>query len=72
MKQFTQRTIHVRFDGRSEELNAAQLQLTNEANDIQIKHALTSYFDLPASYLDAHVVVRNTAAIIVRPEAIYG
>ncbi|MBA2679397.1 MAG: hypothetical protein H0U76_13485 [Ktedonobacteraceae bacterium] len=72
MKQLIERAIHVRFDGRSEELTAMQLNLANTASDAQIKHAVASHFDLPQSYLDDHVVVHTSTAIIVRPEAIYG
>ena len=72
MAQLMDRTIHVRFDGRSEELSAAMLHLASNASDAQIKHAIASHFDLPQSYLDGYTVVHNSAAIIVRPEAIYG
>jgi hypothetical protein len=72
MAQLMDRTIHVRFDGRSEELSAAMLHLASNASDTQIKRAIASHFDLPQSYLDGYTVVRNSTAIIVRPEAIYG
>lgn len=72
MTQLINHAVHVRFDGRSEELTLAMLDLTSNATDTQIRQALTSHFDLPANYLDSHVVVRTSQAIIVRPEAIYG
>jgi hypothetical protein len=72
MTQLIHQAVHVRFDGRSEELTLAALNLASNASDIQIRQALTSHFDLPASYLDTHVIVRTNQAIIVRPEAIYG
>jgi hypothetical protein len=72
MTQLINHTVHVRFDGRSEELTLAMLDLTINATDAQIRQALTGHFDLPANYLDSHVVVRTSQAIIVRPEAIYG
>jgi hypothetical protein len=72
MTQLINHTVHVRFDGRSEELTLAMLDLTSNATDTQIRQALTGHFDLPANYLDSHVVVRTSQAIIVRPEAIYG
>ena len=72
MTQLMNQTIHIRFDGRSEELTMAVLNLDSNATDIQIKHALTSHFDLPVHHLDSHVIVRTSQAIIVRPEAIYG
>ncbi len=72
MTQLINQAIHIRFDGRSEELTMATLNLDSNITDIQIKHALTSHFDLPMHYLDNHVIVRTSQAIIVRPEAIYG
>ena len=72
MTQLINQAVHVRFNGRSEELTMATLHLTNCASDSQIKQALTRYFDLPASTFEYHVIVRTNQAIIVRPEAIYG
>ena len=72
MAQLMDRIIHVRFDGRSAELPASSLNLASDAGDAQIKQAIASHFDLPRTYLDDYVVVRNSTAIIVRPEAIYG
>lgn len=72
MKQLMPQIIHVRFAGRSEEINMTALHLSSDASDKQIKHALAGHFDLPATSLDDYVVVRNSTAIIVRPEAIYG
>ncbi len=64
--------LHVRFDGRSEELNLDALNLSAEATDAQIKQALEQNFDLSEGHLQNCVVVRTSRAIIVRPEAIYG
>jgi hypothetical protein len=72
MTQLMNHVIHVRFDGRSEELTPAMLNLGDNATDEQIKQAITCHFDLAARYLANHVIVRTSQAIIVRPEAIYG
>lgn len=72
MAQLINQAVHVRFDGRSEEVTLATLNLTADANDTQIKRAVASHFDLPRTYLDDLVVVRTSNAIIIRPEAIYG
>ena len=72
MTQLIQQIVHVRFDGRSEELTLAQLDLNAQATDVQIRRAVEGHFDLPARSLENHVVVRTSQAIIVRPEAIYG
>jgi hypothetical protein len=73
MTQLRDRIIHVRFDGQSAELSASALKLAiNQASDAQIKQAVASHLDLPRNYFDDYVIVRNSTAIIVRPEAIYG
>jgi hypothetical protein len=72
MTQLINRAVHVRFDGRSEELTLALLDLNDAATDAQIKQAITGHFNLPSQALDTHIVVRTNQAIIVRPEAIYG
>ena len=72
MTQLINKAVHVRFDGRSEELTLVVLGLNSDATDVQIKRAVVRHFDLPASHLDMHVIVRTDQAIIVRPEAIYG
>ena len=72
MTQLINKAVHVRFDGRSEELTLVVLGLNSDATDAQIKHAVVRHFDLPAGHLDTYVIVRTDQAIIVRPEAIYG
>jgi len=72
MAQLIDRVIHVRFDGRSEELTTRALNLASDATDGQIKQAVARYFDLSGNYLQDYVVVRNSTSIIIRPEAIYG
>ncbi len=64
--------LHVRFDGRSEELSLAALALDRYATDGQIKQAVAAHFDRPAGSFDAYVVVRHSDAIVLRPEAVYG
>lgn len=72
MKQLTNRAVHIRVNGRSEELALAELNLQADATDAQIKNAVARHLDLPATSLASHVIVRTSQAIIVRPEAIYG
>lgn len=70
--QLTDRIVHVRVAGRSEELSLAALGLQSDATDAQVKEAVVHHLDLPASSLALHVIVRTSQAIIVRPEAVYG
>jgi hypothetical protein len=64
--------VHVRVDGRSEEVPFAALDLPLGADDAQIKAAVTRYLQRAEKDLQRHVVVRTSTAIIVRPEAVYG
>lgn len=72
MSQVMNQIVHVRYNGRSDELQLAALDLPGNANDAQIKQAVANYLDLALHALDHYVVVRTSSAIIVRPEAIYG
>lgn len=64
--------LHVRFDGRSEDLDMAQLDLCPDAGDDALRAALARRYGRPAADLDDYVVVREPQAIIVRPVAFYG
>ena len=72
MTQLAQQTVHVRVNGRSEEIQLAQLGIAQNSTDSQFKQAVARYLDLPADSLADHVIVRTTQATIIRPEAIYG
>ncbi len=68
----TEQTLHVRFEGRSEELSLKTLNLSRDSSDALVKRALTAHFDRPDGYFERFVVVHTSQAVIVRPEAIYG
>jgi hypothetical protein len=67
----TQR-LHVRFNGRSEDLDLATLALAPDASDTQLRNALARRYDCVVEALDEYVIVREAQAIIVRPVAFYG
>ena len=64
--------LHVRFGGRSEELELADLGLNAKASDAQVRAALAKRYDCRVADLRDYVIVREAGAIIVRPVAIYG
>ncbi|RYG69827.1 hypothetical protein EON80_09085 [bacterium] len=65
--------IHVRFEGRSQRLNSAQLGLAANAGDNDIKHAVATMLDVAPGQLKFHVVERHeNGNITVRPEAVFG
>lgn len=64
--------LHVRFEGRSEDLDLAALGLRPDCTDVELSDALARRYGRPVSALREYVVVREPQAIIVRPEAFYG
>jgi hypothetical protein len=72
MLMFETTRLHVRFAGRSEELDLAVLDLRPDASDAELRTALAQRYGCAAADLDEYVVVREPQAIIVRPVAIYG
>lgn len=74
-------TIHLRHQGRSMDLSAAQLgldevalrQATDDAVERALRDALARHFDVAPDRFDHHVIDRPTNGnLIVRPEAVYG
>lgn len=64
--------LHVRFAGRSDDLDLAALGLRPDASDAELRAALARHYDQPAAALDDYVIAREPQAIIVRPVAFYG
>lgn len=65
--------VHVRFEGRSFDLDERQLKLRQSANDNDVKERLAQHFDVGIGRFQGYVIDRpETGAIIVRPEAVYG
>ena len=64
--------LHVRFDGRSEELDLEALGLRRDAGDAELRAALARHYDCAEADLSSYVIVREPQAIVVRPIAIYG
>ena len=64
--------LHIRFAGRSDDVDLGELGLTCDAGDTELRTALARRYDCSVSDLAGYVVVREPQAIIVRPVAIYG
>lgn len=68
-----QATVHVRFNGRSFDIPAGDLDIGTESGDSAIKSAMADYLDLPERELRDYVVERHeTGNWTVRPEAVFG
>lgn len=68
----TTRVIHVRFAGRSEDLDLIPLGLWPNGSDEDIKTSLAARYGCSVADLREYVIVREPQAIILRPKAIYG
>jgi hypothetical protein len=67
------RTVHVRLDGRSSDLPADRLGITDQSTDEQVKLAIARHLEVPARKLvDAAVDRHPNGNLTVRPEAVYG
>ena len=64
--------LHVRFKGRSEDLDLAALDLGRNASDIELRAALARRYDCAVGDFANYVIAREPQAIIVRPIAFYG
>jgi hypothetical protein len=64
--------LHVRFNGRSEDLDLATLALGCDASDTELRAALARRYDCAVDDLAGYVIAREPQAIIVRPIAFYG
>lgn len=64
--------LHVRFNGRSEDLDLETLGLHSAASDAELRAALASRYDCPVDDFTDYVIVREPQAVIVRPVAFYG
>jgi len=66
--------IHVRFDGRSIDIDLNELDVGVLSNDNQIRAAVAAYLEVPTQKLQAFAVDRNTETghMTLRPEAVFG
>lgn len=65
--------LHIRFEGRSFDLDEVAIGLDSAMNDREILTRLARHLDVASSRLDYHVVDRTAnGGLIVRPEAVYG
>jgi hypothetical protein len=65
--------VHIRFEGRSYDLQEVKIGVAASMNDAQIFDQLARHFDVNRARFNAYVVDRSPSGdLIVRPEAVYG
>ena len=70
---YEERMLHVRFEGRSQDIRQVALDLGDLSTDRDVRQALAVYLDVPVRRLNVYVVERHANGnITVRPEAVFG
>ncbi len=65
--------VHVRFEGRSYDLQEEQVKIVPVMTDEQVKQRLAEHFDVAVDRLHLYVIERTpNGDWIIRPEAVYG
>ena len=65
--------VHIRFEGRSYDVDEARLGVKADMNDTLIKERLAQHFDVHLERWTSYVIDRRPSGdLIVRPEAVYG
>lgn len=65
--------LHVRFEGRSYDLDPQLLGPADRRSDEAIKRRLADHFEVAPERFDFYVIDRpHDSQIVVRPEAVYG
>jgi hypothetical protein len=65
--------IHVRFEGRSYDIDVRALGMRADMRDAEIKVLVARHLDIAVDRLNGSVIDRGPdGAVIVRPEAVYG
>ncbi len=65
--------VHVRFEGHSYDVQAAEFNLSPQSSDAEVRLALAMFFEVPISRLTPYVIERHgNGNLTVRPEAVFG
>ena len=65
--------VHVRFEGRSIDLDELEIEVNERMADREIKESIARKLDVVPERLRHYVVDRTPSGnVIVRPEAVYG
>jgi len=65
--------VHVRFDGKSHDLDEASIGLLEGAREDDVRAAVARYLEVDRSRMEDLVVERTSRGdILVRPEAVFG
>jgi hypothetical protein len=65
--------VHVRFEGRSIDMDELEAQVNQQMGDREIKESIARKLDVAPERLRFYVVDRTpNGNVVIRPEAVYG
>lgn len=73
VEETRQAVIHIRFEGKSQDISVSELDIGRASTDEQIKSAVAGFLDVEAEKLENYVIERHeNGNYTVRPEAVFG
>ena len=68
-----QAVIHIRFEGKSQDIPVSELDIGQASTDEQIKSAVAGFLDVEAEKLENYVIEHHeNGNYTLRPEAVFG
>ena len=68
-----QAIVHIRFEGKSQDIPVSQLDIGRASSDEEIKQAVANFLDTEVGKLENYVIERHANGnFTVRPEAVFG
>ena len=68
-----QAVIHIRFEGKSQDIPVSELDIGRASTDEQIKSAVANFLDVETAQLENYVIQHHkNGNYTVRPEAVFG
>jgi hypothetical protein len=64
---------HIRFEGRSLDVALADLRVSDQSSDREVKQAVARHLELPEVRLHDYVIDRHESGnVTIRPQAVFG
>lgn len=65
--------IHIRFEGKSQDIPVSELDIGETSSDADIKNAIAGFLDVEAEKLENYAVEHHANGnYTIRPEAVFG
>jgi len=68
-----QAVVHIRFEGKSQDIPVSELDIGQTSTDEQIKNAVANFLDVGVERLENYAIEHHeNGNFTVRPEAVFG